>query len=361
MPSSRLRVYQYLPHLKKHGIEGTALPALPEPWFSRFYYSRSKWVRGAQYLAEFFRNLWRVLESRRYDLVYVQKGILTTNVRFQENFLKKFSRRFVFDLDDEVYGNLIVEFRWPFLRRLQDPHQTEKLSSLSRAVVAGNRHLRDLALRYNPRVFVIPTPVDTDRFRPALPLTPSLSPLGRGEDEGKREIVLGWMGIPAGLDYLAPLAPVFQELSHRYPIRLRLVTRKPDPVWEVPGVKIEWVPWVYGSEVESAGAFDIGLSPLADDEWTRGKCGLKLLQYMAMGLASVSSRVGANLDIVEEGVDGFLATEAGEWLKKLSLLIEDAALRKRMGEAARKKAEEKFSLKKTAPQLAEVLKEVCQS
>ncbi len=351
MPSSRLRVYQYLPYLKQFGIDGDVRPTLPDPWFTRCYYSPSKMVHLFQYGMEALGSLKRLGESRHYDLFFIQKGLLTTNLRGWERFLSWANPDLVFDLDDAVYEASAVEFQSPFFRRFQDPGQAGKISSRARAVIVGNHYLKELTLRYNPNVFVIPTPVDTNRFRPQ-----------NGKKKEKRnEVVIGWIGVEAVLTYLRALEKILQEIAKRYPIRLKLITRLGKNPFALKGVNVDLVPWSYQSEVQEMGEFDIGIMPLKEDRWALGKCGLKLLQYMAMAIPSVSTRYGVNPEIVEEGKDGFLAREPEEWIEKLSRLIEDEALRERMGAEARRKAVEKYSLEKTAPLLAAVLEKVGRS
>lgn len=347
VPSSRLRVYQYLPYLKQFGIEGVALPAIPEPWFSHFYYSSSKGIHFIQYAAEAVRNVLRLLRGRRFDLIFIQKGILCTNLRGFDQLARGTGRPLVFDLDDSVYGRNLVEFRLSFLKFLQDGDQTAKVSSQCRAVVAGNRYLGEQALQFNRKVFVIPTPVDTRRF---LPRREDLKPV-------RKETVIGWIGMHRGLPYVQSLERVFQTLSRRYPIRVRLITRAAKQPFRLDGVETELIPWSYETEVQAMQGIDIGVMPLFKDEWTEGKCSLKVLQYMALGLPSVSSRLGTNEEVIADGQDGFLAGDEEEWVRKLSELIEDASLRKKMGEAARSKVVERYSLERMAPRLAEVLKE----
>jgi len=351
MPSSRLRVYQYLPFLKNRGIDGTVLPALSEPWFSKFYYSSSKALHFLQYLMEALQNLWRIREARKYDLVFIQKGILSTNLRGFDRLIEKTNSRIIFDLDDSIYGRNLIEFNASLLRGLQDREQAAKISSLSRAVIAGNSYLKDCALRYNRNVHVIPTPVDTDRFKPRQNLT----------QRRREEIVIGWIGLGSTLEWVRPLQRVFQELTRRYPIRLKFITR-PDGQSSAgwPEGRFDVVPWSYETEVKEMEAFDIGVMPLPDTEWSKGKCSLKLLQYMALGLPSVSSRIGMNCEVVEDGVEGFLAGDIDEWTQKLSLLIEDPSLRERMGRLAREKVLGRYSLDHTAPLLANVLKKAAE-
>lgn len=346
MPSSRLRVYQYLPYLRRWGIEGTVCPALPEPWFSKFYFSSSKWVHFLQYTLEALQNLRRIGQARKYDLIFIQKGILCTNLRGFDRLVGKALPRVVFDLDDSIYGRNLIEFSWPILKRLQDPKQTEKISALSTTVIVGNAYLKERALQYNKNVYLIPTPVDTNRFAPRQ------TRLKRAGEE----VVIGWMGIAGTLGWVRSLEGVFRELSRRYPIRIKLITRVEGEAFDLPETRFNLVPWSYETELQEMEEIDIGVAPLPDTEWSKGKCSLKLLQYMSLGLPSVSSRVGMNCEVIEEGIDGFLATDPDEWIQKLSQLIEDPSLRERMGRKAREKVVRSYSLDHTAPLLAKVLK-----
>ena len=219
------------------------------------------------------------------------------------------------------------------------------------AVIAGNSYLKNLALQYNRRVYVVPTPVDTDR----------IFPNDRRLRDSNEEIVIGWLGTGAGLEYFSLVKEALQKISARYRIRLRWVTLLTGAAYVLDGVKVETVNWELKNESKDMNQFDIAINPLFDTPWERGKCSLKLLQYMAAGLPTVSSRAGMNCEVVKEGVDGFLAGSTEEWIEKLSRLIEDPGLRKRMGQAAREKVVRDFSLKKTAVSLAQILKEVARS
>ena len=345
MPSSRLRVYQYLPYLKQAGIEAVVRPSLPEPWFSRFYFSKVPGIHWIQFAAEAVGSVWRLREARRYDVIFVQKGILSTSLKGFDRLVGNPKGALLFDLDDLVYGRCLTEFSVPWLRALQDPGQTVKISARSFAVIAGNSYLRDLAFRYNSNAHLIPTPVDTNRFVPR-----------ERNEKGPRPVVIGWMGVEATLGYLRSLEAVFRALARRYAIQLKIVSRKSQRNFSLNGVPVKFETWSYENEVNELADFDIGIAPLGSDEWARAKCGLKLLQCMAMGLPTVSTRFGTHCDIVEDGVDGFLAGTAEEWEEKLSVLIENADRRKQMGEAARKKVLAQYSLEKTAPQLIELLK-----
>lgn len=347
IPSSRLRVYQYLSYLREAGIETKVLPSLPEPWFSRLYFSNSKILHFFQFALEALFTFLRIWQARKFDIVFIQKGILSTNLRGFEKLLSFVKRSLIFDLDDLVYGQSPTEFGLPLLKFLQDASQTKKISNRSRVVIAGNEFLKEEALQYNSNVFVIPTPVDTNRFLPA-------------NKSNTKETVIGWTGMETTLGYLFELKNVLSELSKRYPIRLKIITRIGRWTHPFEGFPVDVVPWSYETEVNEMSAFDIGVMPLPKELWSEGKCGLKLLQYMSMEIAGVASRTKANQDIVGDGKDGFLAENEEEWISKLSVLIENSQKRKEMGERARSKVVEHYSLEKSAGQLIKILRTIGQ-
>jgi len=347
MPSSRLRVYQYLPFLKDQGISYTVSPAVAEPLFSFLYFSKSKFLKALYCLAELVGVYSRIRRARHYDVILVQKGLVSSNWLNLDLKLKNRARRVIYDIDDDVLGQFVVEFGLPSLRRRQDQDQTQKLARLAQTVIVGNRYLQTKALTLNSNVVVLPTPVDAERFCP--------SPQERSKSN---EIVIGWIGMEIGMNYLRNLTPVFKRLASRYPIRLKVISRLSagEDSFVLPGVKTDFVRWDYATEVFEMRSFDVGIMPLLEDEWGPGKCGLKLLQYMSMGIASVASRVGANCEIVDEGKDAFLAGSHEEWEEKLACLIESPVLRLQMGQTARLKVIKRYSLNALAPRWVEVLK-----
>ena len=327
------------------------MPALPEPWFSRAYDSASRWSRLFRYSLEIPRAFQRALASRSYDVVFVQKGIGLTNFRGLDRLFVGCRDRLIFDLDDAVFGHCVMDFRSPLLRWFQDREQTQRLCAMSRSVVVGNDYLKGLALQYNSNAHVIPTPVDTDR------ITPPPHP----KESARRELITGWLGMPSGLIYFSLVGQALREVAKQHPIRLRLVSHFNHRPFDVPGVPLERREWVYENERQEMNDFDVAIAPLFDDEWAKGKCSLKLLQYMAAGLPTVSSRAGMNCEVIQDGVDGFLATGTEEWVFKLTQLINNRSLAESMGRAARAKVLEKYSLKKMVGPLAGIIQDVANS
>jgi len=252
-------------------------------------------------------------------------------------------RRLVYDFDDAM------PYRVPWRER---PESTARANRFLRtcaaadAVVAGSEGLASLARPCRPRaLFVAPTPVDAARYGPAP------GPRATGEP-----LRFGWIGSRATLPYLAPLAAPLARVCAASPgARVLVVADEPPPL---PGVPVEFVPWTADGEADALRRMDVGLMPLTDDPWSRGKCAFKLLQYAATGIPSVASPVGANLAVVEDGRTGILAGDGAAWEAALLRLARDAGLRRSLGEAARRSAEARWSAAVLGPPLAAFLRAV---
>jgi glycosyltransferase involved in cell wall biosynthesis len=310
--SSRCRVYQYLPHLAARGIEGEVVPRMPSA-----------------------AELWR--QAGDAQAVFLQKRLPSLEKLL---LLRRRAPRLLFDFDDAIW-----------LRRDDDgavrPASLRKRLRLvmtlrfADAVVAGNQYLAAYARRWNPNVAVLPTPIDASYYA-TRPQPDSLS-----------SPVLGWVGHPDNLCYLQRLEPALAALAGRCPeLALRVICSEP---YESPSIRVENVPWSLKEEVTNLQALDVGLMPLDDDRWTRGKCGYKALQYMAVGVPVVCSPVGMNQEIIVEGETGLLAGDLDAWERQLSRLIDSSELRQRLGAAGRQFVEQNYSLTSMAPRLADLL------
>jgi len=206
--------------------------------------------------------------------------------------------------------------------------------------MVGNNYLAEYARRYNQNVTVIPTTIDTETYRVHPVRTPSPP-------------VIGWTGSYSTVQHLDLLRSTLSELAKRERFRVRVIGPSD---YELEGVDVEVVPWRSHTEVQDLAAVDIGIMPLPDDPWSRGKCGCKALQYMGLGIPAVCSPVGMNTDLIRDGENGFLANSAEEWISKLTRLLRSTELRLKMGRAGRKTVEEGFSATSQAPRVYEVFK-----
>lgn len=318
-PSYRFRMEQMRPLLAERGHTLTPL-LLP----------KKRWQR-----LRLFSQL------SQYDAVIVQKRTFGWT---ELKTLRWAARCLVYDLDDAV-----------FLKKAGQPGRSRRrrfaaLSTAADLICCGNRFLAEEASRYNRNVRIIPTVIDTDRFCP---------PAGnQREEKGETACVtLGWTGSSSTSVYLEPLLPMLNRLDAS--VRLKIISDRLSPaIMQFPFRReFSFVPWSPEKEVPETAGFDIGMMPLPDDAWTRGKCACKALQYMALEVTAVCSPVGINSEIVTDGVNGFLPRTVEEWGRVLTALTQDATLRRRIGRAGRETVQAQFSLAVWGPQLAEALEE----
>lgn len=336
--SSRVRVYNYKPLLENYGFRITIIPynSSMDSEFNVLNNKRDMLIKSVNKLNQFFKCWLCIIIAPRYDVFYIQRVLLPEWVLGLIRFL---SRKIIFDFDDAIY--LADKWNKSFFDKRKFTKRFERVLKLSDHVVVANHNLREVASRFSKRVTVLPTSVDTDKLVPKT---------GRYSD-GK--ILIGWIGSPWAVRYLEPLVDIFRAISKKYKfLKFSLIGISIAPDW---GIDISAKEWSLESELEDLNSFNIGIMPLGEDEWSAGKSGYKLVQYMSVGIPCVASPVGINKEIVEEGVNGFLAKTPEEWLEKLSILIENEALRKSMGAKGREKAEKCYSYRANVIKLMDVL------
>ena len=336
---TRHRIEQFLPGLRDAGIDGELRPFMSERMFALYAAPGRLPRKLGETVVGVVGRLRDIVEARRFDCVFIHKEAFAFGPPLLEWALRASCRGpLLLDLDDAFWTHP-PQFR-QIGRRLRDPQKTAKLLRLASAVVAGNRRIADAVRPLNPAVTVIPTSIDTERFRPRVRSQP-------------RTVTIGWVGAWWSAVYLQPLVPVFRAICDRYPhVTIRIIGAEVGP-WE--GARLECCPWRLETEVEDLQALSIGVMPLDDDEYARNKSGLKLLQYMGVGIPAVASPVGVNSEIVKNGQNGFLAGDSREWVEMLSALVEASDLRASIGAAGRRTAVEEYSLAKALPLLRQVI------
>ena len=343
-PSQRFRIEQWSPLLAQDGIAVELVP-FASPSLMRLLYAPGRpWAKTALTLSAVARRLLQVPRVRRFDVVLVHRALCLAGPAVPERLLSLCGRPVIYDFDDAIFlldtTNANRAFGW-----LKFPGKTAAICRLSDHVVVGNEHLAGYARRFNPRVTVVPTSVDTESYRP----TPRPAPSAR--------VVVGWTGSSTSQAHLEGFAPVLRELARRRSVEVRVISdRKPD----LPGLDATWRPWsaVVSADVAELSQFDIGIMPVPDDAWSRGKCATKALLYMAMGTPTVCSPVGANQALVRHDRNGLLASTPEEWLACLERLIDDASLRDRLGRAGRLTVEGGYSARRSAEAFGRVVREV---
>lgn len=339
--SSRYRTFQYLPLLEQAGIRCEVRPLFDEAYLVHRYTSGRGQIRDI--LRAFLRRLAALVTARRFDLVVIEYELLPYFPALLERLLRWVGVPYVVDYDDALFHQY-DRHKNGWVRRLLGDKIAHVMSG-AHLVTAGNAYLADYARRAGAkRVEIIPTVIDLERYPRAAATQPPNS-----------IFTIGWIGSPATAKYLQAIAPALAAVCADGMGRVRLIGSGPV---DLPGVPVEVLQWDETTEVNTMQQFDVGIMPLPDEPWERGKCGFKLIQYMACSLPVVASPVGVNCEIVEPGVNGFLARTTEEWAQALGTLLDDAGLRQRMGQAGRLKVEEGYSLQVTGPRLAELIKSV---
>lgn len=337
--SSRLRMQQYVPGLRAVGWHVDVAPLLDDSYVAGLYAGR---VPVWRVVRAYLGRVRRLLASRRYDVIWVEKELFPWLPGWLD--LALISRRttLVADYDDAVFHRY-DEHRLGLVRQVLG-RKIDAVMRRANVVTAGNEYLARRAREAGCGcVEWLPTVIDLERY-PAgkLPKTDG-------------SLVVGWIGSPSTAGYLKMVAPALAELGRSYPLRCVAIGARPDQLVDTP---FEAWTWSEDSEVALLRQLDIGIMPLPDAPWERGKCGYKLIQYMACSLPVVASPVGVNLDIVRVGENGLLATDLGEWTAALKVLMDDSALRVRMGEAGRRQVEQEYCLQMQAPRVAKIFQDV---
>lgn len=337
----RFRIAQFVPYLRDRGFDVTISPFYTREFFELVYQPGQHARKAASFMALAWRRFREMFELGNYDLVFLYREAIPLGPPLIERAIARRGVPIVYDFDDAIFLPAVSEANRS-ISFLKDPGRVAQILKLSAEVVVGNEFLAAFARQHTPNVSVIPTAVDTTRFVPRT-----------AEPAGPRELVVGWIGSPTTFPYLEALAPLLERVAARQPFTLK-VSGAGKPV-RFPGVNVVDVPWSLDQEVTLFNSCDAGVYPLTDDDWARGKCGFKAIQFMACGVPVVAAAVGVNREIIDDGRNGFLAGNPAEWAEKLERLLVDADLRRRFAVAGRETIEARYSLRVTAPQLAAIM------
>ncbi len=336
---TRQRFVQYVPFLREHGIEVEIAPLLPDSHLQAFNLGQR---RGLGAPLAYMKRLALLLARRDYDLLWVHFELFPYLPAWAERLAAWSGKPVVYDYDDAIF-HMYDSHPKAAVRRLLG-RKLETALSRAAAVVCGNRYLQSYAERFCPNTVVIPTVVDVDVYRPASV---------EAEARQSQAPLVGWVGSPSTWVNVEPVVPTIVDALSPFGGRFRAVGAGAAAVAR-PG--LELVDWNQAAEVDELQRLDIGIMPLLDRPFQNGKCGYKLIQYMACGVPVIASPVGVNSEIVSNGENGFLASTDGEWAEALQRLLSDAGLRRRMGEAGRRRVEERYSLQVQQPRLLDLFR-----
>ncbi|MEO0312324.1 MAG: hypothetical protein RIQ89_1981 [Bacteroidota bacterium] len=328
-PNQRFRFEQYLDFLNANGYQCEISYFIDAQDDKILYAPGNYFKKGKILLKAIQKRLADLKRANEFDIIFiVREAMLTGSIYFEKAF-KKSSAKLIFDFDDSIWLENISENN-KLLSWLKRPAKTSDIIQLSHLIFAGNQYLADYASNYNDQVVIIPTTIDTDSYQ--------APPRSRNE-----KLIIGWSGSTTTIQHFKYAIPFLTILKQKFGDAF-LIKVIGDENYVNNELGIKGIKWEPHTEVAELSSFDIGIMPLPDDEWSKGKCGLKGLQYMALGIPTIMSPVGVNASIIQDGVNGYLASDPSEWVNKISMLMGDHALRTRIGAAARNTVIEKYSI-----------------
>jgi glycosyltransferase involved in cell wall biosynthesis len=336
--SSRIRSLQYLPYLRDKNWEIDVSPLFSNSYIRAIYNNKLYFFEALRGYLKRFRVLFL---AKRYDLVWIEKEILPFFPDLAERLLSVAKIPYVVDFDDAIFHRYDQHRLW--LVRLLLGSKIDNVMKYAAVVIAGNEYLANRAMAAGAkRVEVIPTVLDLNRYNECT-------------NSSNNPVIVGWIGTPATSHYLSPLLPVFKALKKNFDVRFVAIGANKE-LFENSLIEI-W-PWTEETEVNAIQAIDIGIMPLTDSPWERGKCGYKLIQYMACGKPVIASPIGVNKELIVAGINGYFAETQHEWYHSLATLITGRLQGTQMGKNGRERIKNVYSLQVQAPRLESIMRSV---
>jgi glycosyltransferase involved in cell wall biosynthesis len=342
-PSQRFRFEQYLSYLKENGYDYDYSYLINKEDDKVFYGSGNYLKKLKILLKSIWKRYTELSKAKRYDLVFIQRECFMLGTAWFEKRMAK-KTKMIFDFDDAIWLHAISDGN-KALAFLKDASKTERIIKAAHLVFAGNDYLADYARKFNPNVVIIPTTVNTDLFV-------------RHPQPQRAAICIGWSGSFSTIPHFESCLESLRIIKAKYGDKVYFKVIG-DGNYKNEELNIKGIPWTAEDEVSQLSELEIGLMPLPDDIWTRGKCGLKGLCYMSLGVATIMSPVGVNTQIIQDGVNGFLASTVEEWVDKISLLVDDVKLRKKLGTAGRQTVLDNYSAHSQKKNYLKYFNELC--
>lgn len=335
--SSRIRTIQYIPYLKKAGFIIDLQSLLDNEYLEYFYQNKARNYHTI--LRAYIQRLITLVKAPKYDLLWIEKEVFPMLPAFAERYIAISKKPFVVDYDDSIFHNYDMNRNKAIKIFLKN--KIDIIMRLATLVVVGSDYLAERAVSSRAkRVELLPSVIDLNKYEYS--------------DKFNRDVFkIGWIGSPSSSHYLSLIREPLRKFCSKKNAVLVVIG---DEGIEFPGVPIEKIRWEEEKESKYLREIDVGIMPLSDGHWEKGKCGYKLIQYMACGRPVVASPVGSNLSIVRNGYNGFWASSEDDWLRSFHRLLESIDLRRRMGFWGRKIVEEKYCLQVTAPKLIEIFR-----
>ena len=333
-PSQRFRFEQYFSHLEKEGCTLEFHPFLSSKTWNTLYKEGSFIAKAFGMLGSFWRRVILLFKIRKADYVFIHREASMIGPPIFEWIIAKVLRKkYIYDFDDAIWLPNYSESNAKF-HRLKAYGKVKRIIKWASVVSAGNAYLKTYAEQYNKNVVVIPTTIDLQNVHNVL------------SDLSTTPVNIVWTGTHTTMSYLQNFIPLLQELEKEHTFTFTIISnQKPD--FELNSLR--YIQWNKESEISDLAKSGIGVMPMEENAWSEGKCGFKGLQYMALGIPAILSPVGMNNEIIENGVNGFLCATDEEWKTRITQLLSDEALRKKLGEEGRKTVQERYSVEANLP------------
>jgi glycosyltransferase involved in cell wall biosynthesis len=328
-PSQRFRFEQYFNFLQNNDITIVTSSFLDEATWKVFYQKGFLLKKVLGILKGVINRHLLLLKIHQFDKVFIHReAAMIGPAYFEWVYAKIFKKKLIFDFDDAIWLKDVSDAN-ENLSWLKFPNKTKFIIKYAHTVIAGNTHLSNFALQFNKNVSIIPTTIDTSYH---LPL----------QKKQTDKIKIGWTGSSTTNKHFELLKKVLATITSKFS-QVEIIMISNVAVYNNE-FDIKFIKWNQQTEIEDLSQINIGIMPLPNDEWAKGKCGFKGLQYMALEIPTIMSPVGVNTEIIQDGVNGFLASTEEEWLSKLGLLIQSEKLRKKLGKAGRQTVIDNYSI-----------------
>ena len=328
-PSQRFRFEQQFENLKANHIEISEFPFLTEKAFSKLYKPKKYFSKAFSILNGFLKRIVLMFNLKSFDFVFIHREASPIGPPIFEWLIAKvLKKKIIYDFDDAIWlhntssaNKIVAKIKWH--------HKVKNICIWAEKVSCGNEYLARYAKQFNQNVHIVPTTVDTEKVHNKTKF-----------QKIENEVIIGWTGTHSTISYLYEFEDLLFNLQKRIPFTFQVISNK-DPKFT--NLEYQYIPWQKNTEIEDLLDFNIGIMPLKDNLWAKGKCGFKAIQYMALGIPAVVSNVGVNSAIVDQNVNGFVCVTEHEWVQNLELLLNDETLRTSFGKKAQEKIEKTYS------------------
>ena len=343
-PSQRLKYEQYFEHIKAAGYSITVYPFIVLP-FWKIIYKKGYFFKKTFYtLSAYLKRIGLLFKIRKYDIVYVHLWATPFGLPFYEWLLRKAAKKMIYDIDDLVYLKNVKSKANPLVAYIKGRKKPIYLMKRADHVITCTPYLDQFVRQYNSNTTDISSTVDTEKRYLLV-----------NDYSNNRIVTVGWSGSLNTSKYFYLLENVLKRLKAKYDFNILAIG---DANVKITGLDIEAMDWNEETEIKNLQRIDIGLYPLPNEEWVLGKSGLKAIQYMALGIPTIATAIGANFRVIENNVSGFLVNSEDEWYDSIGRLIENAELRKQVGTLARKRIDEFYSIKANSSKYLGVIESV---